>query len=487
MAESPHGSHHPHFSAESSDLSERTLSSASTHVPSIFSSVHNRPGYERIVSDQEEDISYRGAIEQQDEGPENDSVHGLCIQFSEHDEDRLTFGATVSSKSSPNTPGSADSLLSPKSAWSIRRGSRGWDDSPETDDHSTYNPSPSSFYRPFTADSDHISLRRERAPATGSHATPGRPIEPICRTKRHFHQGRGSWLSITILILSVYSTIFSGIWLGLAIAKPRYRKYVSDHGLLTPSTASLLCTAFARTIELSFVTVFVTFLGQVLSHRAFVKSSKGITIAEMQMRVWIQQPGSLITHWETVRYAAFSFLGAMALTAAFIAMLYTTASDALVAPKLKFGSLEKQVLYAEVKTIFGNNTYQIDHCNSPVTDAMDPWNAGHTCMAIEHSGQAYHNYIQYLTSWSEAIRVKNGSTKLSERPPPVGMLFDNTTIQGSWIQVADMPAVSKKFDRVINNVTVAMPLSAVFGAARNPINNILQPQDLNVHLNYPLD
>ena len=189
-----------------------------------------------------------------------------------------------------------------------------------------------------------------------------------------------------------------------------------------------------------------------------------------------------------VRYAALTFLGAIALTAAFMAMLYTTASDALVAPKLKFGDLEHRALHGQVKTIFGNNSYQYEHCKTTISDSVDPWNAGHTCMAIEHSGQAYHNYAQYLTSWSAAIHVRNGSTKLSERPPPVAMLYDNTTLQGSWIQETNMPEVSEKFNRIVNNVTVAMPLTSVFSAARDPINNILQPQDLNVssHLPYNL-
>ena len=104
---------------------------------------------------------------------------------------------------------------------------------------------------------------------------------------------------------------------------------ITENGALSPSTVSLLCAAIAKTIELSFVTVFITFLGQVLSLRAFKKSSRGVTIAEMQMRAWIMQPGTMITHVATLRYAALTFLGMIALTAALMATLYTTASDAL--------------------------------------------------------------------------------------------------------------------------------------------------------------
>lgn len=41
------------------------------------------------------------------------------------------------------------------------------------------------------------------------------------------------------------------------------------------------------------------------------------------------QPGTMLTHWESVKYAGTTSLGAIALIAALMAMLYTTASDAL--------------------------------------------------------------------------------------------------------------------------------------------------------------
>lgn len=37
----------------------------------------------------------------------------------------------------------------------------------------------------------------------------------------------------------------------------------------------------------------------------------------------------MFIHWETLRYAAFTFLGALSLLAALMAMFYTTASDTL--------------------------------------------------------------------------------------------------------------------------------------------------------------
>jgi hypothetical protein len=98
---------------------------------------------------------------------------------------------------------------------------------------------------------------------------------------------------VTVTILAIYSTIFSGIYLVIASTKPTYgdkihTKRGSAKGGMSLATATLLSTFFARTIELSFVTVFVAFLGQVLSRRAFRKQSRGITIAEMSMRTWVR-------------------------------------------------------------------------------------------------------------------------------------------------------------------------------------------------------
>lgn len=77
------------------------------------------------------------------------------------------------------------------------------------------------------------------------------------------------------------------------------------------------------------MTVFVAYLGQTLSRRALVKNLPGISIAEMSFPSWIVQPGTLITHWQNVHHAGGTLLGTVALTAATMAIFYTTASDAL--------------------------------------------------------------------------------------------------------------------------------------------------------------
>lgn len=296
---------------------------------------------------------------------------------------------------------------------------------------------------------------------------------------------RLSYLSVTILVLAVYSTVLSGLWLGVAIRAPRYGKAISEHGRLTPATASLLSTLFAKTIELSFVTVFVAFLGQVLTRRAIVGRTRreGVTIAEMSMRTWIMQPGTIITHWESVKYAALSFLGMIALTAALVAVLYTTASDALVSPKLKFGRLEHKILYGTVQGSFANPTLLGDICQTPIALATDRSDRNDTCVQLQYAGSAFHNYLQYLANWTTIAQSGPANTSymsLDVRPPPVGILYDNTTIRGSWVQqsYSNITADSIKAKRMINNVTMAMPHANVLTASMDARNNILQPQDL---------
>lgn len=97
------------------------------------------------------------------------------------------------------------------------------------------------------------------------------------------------------------------------------------------------------------------------------------------------------------------------------------------------------------------------------------------------SAARYHNYQQYLIQWTSNINSGNGSESLGERPTPIGMLYDNTTVQGSWIHEQNITELYREFNnRTINNISMAMPHAGVFSAARDPLNDILQPQDLNV-------
>ena len=60
------------------------------------------------------------------------------------------------------------------------------------------------------------------------------------------------------------------------------------------------------------------------------------------------------------------------------------------------------------------------------------------------------------------------------------MLYDNTTVRGSWINVTNMTTTSSTNSRIVNEVTMAMPHSGVVAAASDELNDITQPHDVNV-------
>ena len=155
-------------------------------------------------------------------------------------------------------------------------------------------------------------------------------------SSRHVKRAKAKhWFSIGMLVLSILSTAFSAAYLSVAIWSPGYGKKISLNGVITPSAASVLTALFAKFIEISFATVFVAYLGQKLSRRAFSDDARdAVSLAELNMRNWIAQPGTIATQWETVRYAGTSFLGALSLLAAISILLYSTASNALVQPRL---------------------------------------------------------------------------------------------------------------------------------------------------------
>ncbi|KAI0528214.1 hypothetical protein F5B22DRAFT_641186 [Xylaria bambusicola] len=303
-----------------------------------------------------------------------------------------------------------------------------------------------------------------------------------CYSRKDVYVKRWSWLYATLVVLSIYSTVFSGIWLVVSIVQPRYGRGISTGNgwQVTPSTATLLATLGAKTIELSFVTVFVAVLGQVLTRRAFSRLSRGVTLAEMTMRNWVIQPGSLLTHWDGIPYAATTFLGALTLTATFCALFYTTASDAMVSPKLSRPGWEIRTLQGLVKSPYSNPYYIRDTCETPLRD-LDPKRAPFGCLDVLFSGQSYHSLTAYLAEWDSVRNSQDSNMRqLSDRPTGKHNLFDNTTMDSQWIETesGDVAASFNSYKRIINNVTLAMPHAGIYSAATDPINGILQPSEL---------
>lgn len=255
---------------------------------------------------------------------------------------------------------------------------------------------------------------------------------------------------------------------------------------MRPATAILWTTIVAKITELTFVTGFVAFLGQVLSRRAFSRTG-GVTLSELSMWRWVVQPGTLITHWETAKYAGLTFLGMMSLLSAVLATLYAPAATALVQPMLKDGHTESKLLLGDVKADFANIKYIQDKCQTPITTGTDPNYAGTTCTQIEHAGQGYYNYHKYLADWDARVQAKNVTTDQESRPLGFALLYENTTVTAQWVDIVNTTEKSREHGRVINNVSLAMPHAGVFSAARDRRNGILQPEELDSEGTYTLE
>lgn len=85
-----------------------------------------------------------------------------------------------------------------------------------------------------------------------------------CPTEGDVLTSPWSVLTVTILLLAFYSTILSGIFFGIACAQPRWGLRIGTPGRISYRTATLLSALLSKTIELSFVSVFVALLGQIL-------------------------------------------------------------------------------------------------------------------------------------------------------------------------------------------------------------------------------
>jgi hypothetical protein len=100
---------------------------------------------------------------------------------------------------------------------------------------------------------------------------------------------------------------------------------------------------------------------------------------------------------------------------------------------------------------------------------------------MPNSITAYHNAASFLGTWAHVHEGGEGaSSDLAFRPNATGMLFDNTTAIGSWIATnsSNMTASYEQYNRIVNNVTLAMPHAGITAAAKDPKNGIVQPAEL---------
>lgn len=87
----------------------------------------------------------------------------------------------------------------------------------------------------------------------------------ICPSKKLFFQPGIHCFAVWITVLAFFSTTFSGIYMIIALQAPRWNKIIDSRGKITPDAASVTVQLLAKLIELSFVTVCIIVIGQIIS------------------------------------------------------------------------------------------------------------------------------------------------------------------------------------------------------------------------------
>jgi hypothetical protein len=270
----------PNLVADSSGLSN--ISTTSTLVgalPSFSSPARQRPTYSRLGSGAPE------GIYEDDEGNDiADTVAkaegGLGIGTAFPPTAAPRYGRRVSIQDAPtrvpagasfnntpktdgsgSAPGSGNPMISPGFDYrDLSRSETAYDPGqpylPEDDIHSPYKRSQTSLsYQPYN-DSDTERLNKHRSFAAASIRSTKSAYEhdfqpEACPAQESFYHGRYNWFALSILVLAIFSTAFSGIFLGISIAAPRWGRSIHTGGSLSPSTANVLVQIFAKMIELS--------------------------------------------------------------------------------------------------------------------------------------------------------------------------------------------------------------------------------------------
>lgn len=161
-------------------------------------------------------------------------------------------------------------------------------------------------------------------------------------------------------------------------------------------------------------------------------------------------------------------------------MLYTPAAAALVQPQLKSGLWEEKLIQGRVRTSFGNAQYIKANCYTPVPSDVDPAEHANTCAHIEHAATAYKNYFTYLGMWSDGLESR--TTTPYARPHGTALFSNDTTVIAPWVgNKLNHTAVftDENTGAIVNNVSIAFPHAGVVTAAKDPLNDIPQPEDFD--------
>jgi hypothetical protein len=97
-----------------------------------------------------------------------------------------------------------------------------------------------------------------------------------------------------------------------------------------PFVAKNVASLVAKVIEISFGSICVLYLGQLLTRRSINPDTHhGVSLDQICMRDWIIDPGSMLGDGKVLELGTKSFLGWFVLLAGVSTLLYGTASQNL--------------------------------------------------------------------------------------------------------------------------------------------------------------
>lgn len=118
----------------------------------------------------------------------------------------------------------------------------------------------------------------------------------------------------------------------------------------------------------------------------------------------------MFTNINTWKKVGFTPLGLLCMVATLVAVLYTTASDALVTPKLKWGRPEITVMKNYAMASYGNVQFVKKSCHLPDGLLADD-ESQDSCLAASLSGFCTSNFISQAQFWR--MRLANYECSIS--------------------------------------------------------------------------
>jgi hypothetical protein len=150
--------------------------------------------------------------------------------------------------------------------------------------------------------------------------------------------------------------------------------------------------------------------------------------------------------------------------------MYVIAATALVQPVATESEWHSKVMTGLVSTDFASFKLIQDCCKLPIAPGIDDTCSNTTCTQISLAARSMYNEKTFLVTWSEFLESGNDTSNQGQRPAVVGLQYEDSTVVPQGINVINTTEVSNLDQRVVNNVTLALPHIGVVDTIHNQRN-----------------